>query len=293
MNPVRRPLLRRVLVANRGEVALRIIRACREAGLESVAVYSEADRSARHVRAADMAIHVGPAPAADSYLRADRIIEAALECGADAVHPGYGFLSERADFAAACQAAGLVFVGPAPATLAALGDKLAARRLAATAGIPLVPGTFEPLATHTAEAMAAVRAAATRIGWPLLVKAAAGGGGRGMRRVDDEADLAAAIEAATREAAAAFGDGAVYLERHIEGGRHVEVQLLGDDHGRIVALGDRDCSIQRRHQKLVEEAPAPGLSAAQRQAVHALGVRMAEAVGLRNAATAEFMLTPQ
>jgi len=293
MNPVRRPLLRRVLVANRGEVALRIIRACREAGLESVAVYSEADRSARHVRAADMAIQVGPAPAADSYLRADRIIEAALECGADAVHPGYGFLSERADFAAACQAAGLVFVGPAPATLAALGDKLAARRLAATAGIPLVPGTFEPLATHTAEAMAAVRAAATRIGWPLLVKAAAGGGGRGMRRVDDEADLAAAIEAATREAAAAFGDGAVYLERYIEGGRHVEVQLLGDDHGRIVALGDRDCSIQRRHQKLVEEAPAPGLSAAQRRAVHALGVRMAEAVGLRNAATAEFMLTPQ
>ncbi len=283
--------LRRVLVANRGEIALRVVRACREAGLESIAVYSDADRSARHVRAADMAVHIGPAPAAASYLRADRIIEAALKCRADAVHPGYGFLSERADFAAACETAGLVFIGPAPATLAALGDKLAARRLAANAGVPLVPGTFEPLATQTVEAMAAVSAEATRIGWPLLVKAAAGGGGRGMRRVDEPADLVDAVEAAKREAVAAFGDGAVYLERYLEGGRHVEVQLLGDDHGRIVALGERDCSTQRRHQKLVEEAPAPGLSPEQRRRVQALGTRMAETVGLRSAATAEFMLT--
>ncbi len=286
------PSLRRVLIANRAEIALRIIRACREANIESVAVYSDADRTARHVRAADQALHIGPAAAAESYLASDRIVEAALRCGADAVHPGYGFLSERADFAAACEAAGLVFIGPSPETLARLGDKLAARRAAVSAGVPIVPGTFDPLGTDTPEAMAGVAAAAEQIGWPLLVKAAAGGGGRGMRRVDDPEGLAAAVSTATREAAAAFGDGAVYLERLVEGGRHVEVQLLGDDEGTVVALGERDCSVQRRHQKLVEEAPAPGLSIEQRRMVHMLAVRMATTVGLRNAATAEFLLTP-
>ena len=286
------PSLRRVLIANRGEIALRIIRACRESNIESVAVYSDADRTARHVRAADHALHIGPAPAAESYLASDRIVEAALRCGADAIHPGYGFLSERADFAAACEAAGLAFIGPSPKTLAQLGDKIAARRAAVSADVPIVPGTFEPLGTDTAEAMAEVAAEAERIGWPLLVKAAAGGGGRGMRRVDDPKGLRPAIAAATREAAAAFGDGAVYLERLVEGGRHVEVQLLGDYQGAVVALGERDCSVQRRHQKLVEEAPAPGLSTEQRRMVHTLAVRIAAMVGLRNAATAEFLLTP-
>ncbi|MBA3958818.1 MAG: ATP-grasp domain-containing protein [Chloroflexi bacterium] len=287
-----RPSLKRVLIANRGEIALRIIRACRDAEIESVAVYSDADRTARHVRAADHARHIGPAPATESYLVGGRIVEAALRCGADAIHPGYGFLSERADFAASCEAAGLVFIGPSPETLARLGDKLAARRAAISAEVPIVPGTFEPLRTDSPKAMAEVAAEAERIGWPLLVKAAAGGGGRGMRRVDHPAELAAAIAAATREAAAAFGDGAVYLERFVEGGRHVEVQLLGDDHGTVVALGERDCSVQRRHQKLVEEAPAPGLSTEQRRMVHTLAVRIAATVGLRNAATAEFLLTP-
>ncbi len=282
-----------MLIANRGEIALRIIRACREAGVESVAVYSDADRTARHTRAADHTARIGPPPAAESYLRGDRIIEAALRRGADAIHPGYGFLSERADFAIACEAAGLVFIGPSPETLAKLGDKLAARRAAASVDVPIVPGTFEPLATDSTEARHRVAAGAERIGWPLLVKAAAGGGGRGMRRVDNAGGLEAAIASATREAAAAFGDGAVYLERFVEGGRHVEVQLLGDDQGTIVALGERDCSIQRRHQKLVEEAPAPGLTTEQRSTVHALAVRMAGTVGLRNAATAEFLLTPE
>jgi acetyl/propionyl-CoA carboxylase alpha subunit len=279
-------------VANRGEIAVRIIRACREAGIESVAVYSDVDAAARHVRQADRAIHIGPAPAAESYLQGERIIEAALRAGADAVHPGYGFLSESASFAALCEAAGLIFIGPRPETLAALGDKLAARRSAAGAGVPLVPGTFDPIATETSDGLEKVAAEAERIGWPVLVKAAAGGGGRGMRRVDDPAELAAAISAATREATASFGDGAVYLERYVEGGRHVEVQLLGDDEGAIVALGERDCSVQRRHQKLVEEAPAPGLSRNQRQALHGLAVKVAATVGLRNAATAEFLLTP-
>lgn len=292
MSPPKARTLGRVLIANRGEIALRIIRACQEAGIESVAVYSDADRTARHTRAADHAMHIGPAPAAESYLRGDRIVEAARRSGAVAVHPGYGFLSERAEFAAACQAAGLVFIGPSPDTLAKLGDKLAARRAAIAAEVPIVPGTFEPLATGSTEAMAEVAAEAERIGWPLLVKAAAGGGGRGMRRVDDPAELPQAIAAATREAAAAFGDGAVYLERLVEGGRHVEVQLLGDDQGTVVALGERDCSVQRRHQKLVEEAPAPGLSTQQRQTLHALALRIAATVGLRNAATAEFLLAP-
>jgi acetyl-CoA carboxylase, biotin carboxylase subunit len=283
---------RRVLVANRGEIALRILRACRELGVDTVAVYSDADRRARHVRAADQAVWIGPAPAAESYLCGERIVAAALETGAEAIHPGYGFLSEQAPFAEACVAAGLTFVGPEARTLAGLGDKLAARRAAAAVGVPVVPGTLEPVRGGDAEALAALTEAAERIGWPLLVKAAAGGGGRGMRRVDRPADLADALSVASHEAAAAFGDGTVYLERLIEGARHVEVQLLGDASGQVVAIGERDCSIQRRHQKLVEEAPAPGLDAERRSSLHGHAVEVAKAVGLRNAATAEFLMEP-
>jgi len=284
--------IKRVLIANRGEIAVRIIRACRELGIESVAAYSDADAAAVHTLAADHRVRIGPAPPTESYLRVEAIVAAATETGAQAIHPGYGFLSERAELAEACQAAGIVFVGPTPQTLSALGDKLAARAAAARAGVPIVPGTMQPAAIGSAEEREEVVRQAERIGWPVLVKAAAGGGGRGMRRVDAAADLAGALSSAAREAAAAFGNGQVYLERFVERGRHVEVQLLGDEHGSIVALGDRDCSIQRRHQKLVEEAPAPGLTPDRRTELHALAVTVAATVGLRNAATAEFLLTP-
>ncbi|MGH2408392.1 MAG: acetyl-CoA carboxylase biotin carboxylase subunit, partial [Candidatus Limnocylindrales bacterium] len=283
---------RRVLVANRGEIAIRVMRACREAGIETVAVYSDADRGARHVRAADIAVRIGPAPAAQSYLVVERIIGAALQTGADAIHPGYGFLSERAALAEACAAAGLVFIGPTPATLSGLGDKLSARRAAAAAGVPVVPGSLEHVAVDRPDEVSAVVAEAERIGWPVLVKAAAGGGGRGMRLVERAIDLPAALAAAAHEALAAFGDGSVYLEHRIDGARHVEVQLLGDAQGSVVALGERDCSIQRRHQKLVEEAPAPGLTVEQRQRLHRSAVAVAQTVGLRNAATAEFLVGP-
>ena len=286
------PPFKTLLIANRGEIAIRIIRACREMGIESVAVYSDADVDALHRCVADRAVHIGPAPANDSYLRVEKIIEAAQATGAEAIHPGYGFLSEQPALAEACAASGIVFVGPASETLAQLGDKLAARRRAMAAGVPVVPGTFEPLDVAGAAGRATARLEAERIGWPLLVKAAAGGGGRGMRRVDGPDQLDESISSASREAAAAFGDGSVYLERFVERARHVEVQLLGDDHGNVVALGERDCSVQRRHQKLVEESPVPGLSTKQRRELHALGVKVALTVGLRNAATAEFLLTP-
>jgi acetyl/propionyl-CoA carboxylase alpha subunit len=283
------PPFGRILVANRGEIAVRIIRAARELSMEAVAVYSDADAAATHVRLADAAVRLGPAAPALSYLRIDAIVQAALDCGAEAVHPGYGFLAERAAFAEAVEAAGLVFVGPGPATLGALGDKLHARRAARDAGVPVVPGTLDAVATDRPAQIAAVVAEAEAIGFPLLVKAAAGGGGRGMRRVERARDLAAALASGSAEAAAAFGDGSVYLEREIRPARHIEVQLLGDDGGLIVALGERDCSLQRRHQKLVEEAPAPGLGRAERTGLHAMAVRVAAAAGLRNAATAEFL----
>jgi acetyl/propionyl-CoA carboxylase alpha subunit len=286
------PPFRRVLVANRGEIALRIIRACRDLGMASVAIYSDADASAAHVRAADAAVHVGAAPPGESYLRIDRVVEAAVSSGADAVHPGYGFLAERAEFAKAVEAAGLTFVGPRWQAIAALGDKLAARRGAVAAGVPVVPGTFDPAPVERADDVEAVLAQAREIGFPLMVKAAAGGGGRGMRRVATPEELPAALVAGSREALAAFGDGAVYLEREVRPARHVEVQLLGDNAGSVVAIGERDCSIQRRHQKLVEEAPAPGLTREQRVAVHEMAVRAAAASGLTNAATAEFLLDP-
>jgi len=283
---------RRVLIANRGEIAVRVIRACRELGMETVAVFSDADASARHVRLADEAVRIGPAPAGDSYLRMEAIIEAALATGSEAIHPGYGFLAERSTFARAVERAGLVFVGPPSDAIQALGDKLHARRLARAAGVPAVPGTVQPAAVDRPDTVAPIMAEANEIGFPLLVKAAAGGGGRGMRRVSTPAELPAALAAGSREAADAFGDGSVYLEREIVPARHIEVQLLGDVTGRVVAIGERDCSIQRRHQKLVEEAPAPGLAVEERRGLHRLAVRVATLAGLVNAATAEFLRSP-
>ena len=283
------PPFGRVLVANRGEIALRVIRACHELGMEAVAVYSDADASAAHVRAADRAVRLGPPPAAESYLLIDEVVAAALSAGAEAVHPGYGFLSEREAFARAVEEAGLVWVGPPPAVIAALGDKLAARRIAREADVPHVPGTLEPATVDGPDQVAAVLAAGREVGFPLLVKAAAGGGGRGMRRVVSADELVLALLAGSREAASAFGDGSVYLEREILPARHIEVQLLGDAAGSVVAIGERDCSMQRRHQKLIEEAPAPGLGETERRRLHAMAVRMGSAAGLRNAATCEFL----
>ncbi|TAJ99040.1 MAG: acetyl-CoA carboxylase biotin carboxylase subunit [Chloroflexota bacterium] len=283
---------RRVLVANRGEIAVRLIRACHELGMEAVAVYSDADAAAAHVRLADRAVRLGPAAPTESYLRIDAIVQAALDTGAQAIHPGYGFLAERAAFARAVEDAGLVFVGPPSAAIDALGDKLHARRTAAAVGVAAVPGTLEPAPLDRPDQVAGIVAEAERIGFPLLVKAAAGGGGRGMRRVAAAADLPAALVSGSREAASAFGDGSVYLEREISPARHIEVQLLGDVEGRVVAIGERDCSLQRRHQKLVEEAPAPGLTVEERVHLHEMAVRVASAAGLRNAATAEFLRAP-
>jgi acetyl-CoA carboxylase biotin carboxylase subunit len=284
-----RPALRRVLIANRGEIALRIIRTCRDLGIETVAVFSDADVSAAHVRAADAAVRIGAAPPGASYLRGEAIIDAALVEGADAIHPGYGFLSERATFARAVVEAGLTWIGPSPDAIDAIGDKLAARRTAAANGVPVVPGTFEPAPVDRPDALEGLLVAADEIGFPLLVKASAGGGGRGMRLVERARDLPAALSAGAAEARSAFGDGSVYLERAISPARHIEVQLLGDESGDVVALGERDCSIQRRHQKLVEESPAPGLSRVERTLLHEMAVRAARAAGLHNAATAEFL----
>ncbi len=292
MTPAEAPF-RRVLIANRGEIAVRIIRACHELGMEAVAVYSDADVDAAHVRLADVAVRLGPAAPAESYLRIDAVIEAARSTDAEAIHPGYGFLAERAAFARAAEDAGIAFVGPSSATIEALGDKLNARRLAARVGVPSVPGTLEPAPIDHPDQVAEILATARTIGFPLLVKAAAGGGGRGMRRVTREGDLAAALVSGSREALSAFGDGSVYLEREIVPARHIEVQLLADQQGHVVALGERDCSLQRRHQKLVEEAPAPGLSGEQRRHLHGLAVRLGEAASLRNAATCEFLHDPE
>ncbi|MFL5677514.1 MAG: acetyl/propionyl/methylcrotonyl-CoA carboxylase subunit alpha [Chloroflexota bacterium] len=287
-----RPPFERILVANRGEIAVRIIRACHEWGMTAVAVYSDADAGARHVKLADDAVRLGPPPPAESYLRIDAIVDAALATGAQAVHPGYGFLSERAAFARAVEDAGLVFVGPPSGVIDALGDKLHARRMARSVGVDTVPGTLEPAPVDRADAVEEIVAEAERIGFPVMVKAAAGGGGRGMRLVAKPTELPAALAAGSTEAAAAFGDGSVYLERVIRPARHIEVQLLGDASGHVVAIGERDCSLQRRHQKLVEEAPAPGLSPDERRDLHDRAVRVATAAGLQNAATAEFLRGP-
>ncbi|MGH7523182.1 MAG: biotin carboxylase N-terminal domain-containing protein, partial [Gemmatimonadales bacterium] len=274
----------RVLVANRGEIALRIVRACRDEGLESIAVYSDADRHAPFVRAADCAVRLGPASPGESYLNIDRLLEAARATGADAVHPGYGFLSERAAFAEAVTHAGMVFVGPPAAAIAAMGDKTSARRLMAAAGVPIVPGS-----AGTVDDPAAALAAARELGFPVLVKAAAGGGGKGMRVVQQPEQLAPALAAASSEAVKAFGDGAVYLEKYIERPRHVEIQVLADEH-RTIHLGERECSIQRRHQKLVEEAPSVAVTPALRERMGAAAVAAARAVDYRGAGTCEFLL---
>ena len=283
---------RRVLIANRGEIAVRIIRACHEMGMEAVAIYSDADAEAAHVRLADHAVWIGPSAPAESYLRIDAVIDAARSTESEAIHPGYGFLAERAAFARAAEGAGIVFVGPSSGAIEELGDKLHARRLAAKVGVPSVPGTLEPAPVDHPDKVRELIVTARDIGFPLLVKAAAGGGGRGMRRVLREEDLGPALVAGSREALSAFGDGSVYLEREILPARHIEVQLLADNHGHVVALGERDCSLQRRHQKLVEEAPAPGLTADQRRHLHGLAVTMGSAAGLRNAATCEFLHDP-
>jgi 3-methylcrotonyl-CoA carboxylase alpha subunit len=277
--------IRRLLVANRGEIALRVIRACRELKIEAVAIYSDADAGARHVRAADFAVRVGPPPAAESYLDISAVIDAARASGADAVHPGYGFLSERAAFAAACEDAGLVFVGPPASAIEAMGSKIGARRLMERAGVPVVPG-----GAPEDQSDGGIAAAARGIGFPVLIKASAGGGGKGMRVARDAAALAEAIPAARREAAAAFGDGTLYVERLIERPRHVEVQVFSDAHGNTVHLFERECSIQRRHQKVIEESPSPALTPELRQRMGAAAVAAAEACGYRNAGTIEFLL---
>jgi len=277
-------LIQSVLVANRGEIAVRIMRTAREMGIRTVAVYSDADRTAPHVGAADEAYHLGGSAASESYLRGDALIRIALSSGAQAIHPGYGFLAERSDFAAAVEAAGLVFVGPRSETIAAMGDKTEARRRMASAGVPIVPGTKEAL-TSAEDA----RAAAAAIGYPVVLKAAAGGGGKGMRVVARVEDIASSFEAAGREAVNAFGDGSVYVERYLERPRHVEVQLLGDQHGNVIHLGERECSIQRRHQKLVEEAPSPVLTPEERAEMGTAAVRAAQAVDYVGAGTVEFL----
>jgi acetyl-CoA carboxylase biotin carboxylase subunit len=275
----------RVLVANRGEIAVRVIRACRELELESVAVFSDADRLAPHVRLADMAVLLGPAPARESYLDAERLLEAARRTGAGLVHPGYGFLAENADFARRTEEAGLVWVGPPAAAIAAMGDKTEARERMRAAGVPVVPGSGGALGDPDE-----ARREAGRIGYPVMLKAAAGGGGKGMRVVREAGAFEAAFRGARSEARQAFGDDRVYLERFLEAPRHIEIQLLADDHGRTVHVGERECSIQRRHQKLIEEAPSPLVDAELRERMGRVAVAAAEAVGYRSAGTVEFLV---
>jgi acetyl-CoA carboxylase biotin carboxylase subunit len=274
----------RVLVANRGEIAVRVIRACRELGLGTVAVYSTADQDALHVRLADEAVCIGPPHARDSYLNVQALLAAASQAGAHAVHPGYGFLAENARFAAACEDAGLVWVGPAPGVIEELGDKAVARRLAGQAGVPTVPGTDGVVSAEGALAIA------HEIGYPVMVKAAAGGGGRGIRTAGSDEELAAVLADARREAEAAFGDDSVYLEKLLVGARHVEVQVIGDTHGNVVHLFERECSLQRRRQKLFEESPSPALDDDAREAIADAALRLARAVGYTSAGTLEFLL---
>ncbi len=275
----------KVLVANRGEIAIRVVRALREMGIVSATIYSEADRASRHVRYADEAHLIGPPLPSESYLRIDAIVDLAKKIGAEAIHPGYGFLAENAAFARACEDAGIVFIGPTSRTIALVGDKMEARRTMQATGIPVVPGGERPLATEDE-----VSAEAERIGFPVMMKAAAGGGGKGMRVVRDASELAAAAKAARSEAASAFGDDRVYLEKLIEKPRHVEFQIMADGHGNVVHLGERECSIQRRHQKLVEESPSTALTPSLRAKMGEAAVKAARAAGYVNAGTIEFLL---
>ncbi len=276
----------KVLVANRGEIAVRIIRACRELGIETIAVFSEADRQALHVRYADEAYLLGPAPSRESYLRADKIIDIARKTGADAVHPGYGFLAEREDFAEVCAGAGIKFIGPKPSSIAAMGDKMTARETVRKAGVPVVPGT-EDVGNLSNEDLLSI---APKIGFPLLIKATAGGGGKGMREVRSIEEMPHLLDSARREAESAFGDGNVYLEKLVEGARHIEIQIIADEHGNVAHLNERECSIQRRHQKLIEESPSPIMDSELRARMGAVAVKAAQSVDYQNAGTIEFLV---
>ena len=284
----------RILIANRGEIAVRVIHACREIGryqrsdripVESIAVYSDADANALHVTLADHAVRIGPAPAAESYLSIDAVLSAARQSGADAIHPGYGFLSENAEFAAACADAGITFIGPPADAIAKMGSKIAAREVARAAGVPIVPGE-----TPVDQSDDAIAAAAGRIGFPVLLKPSAGGGGIGMKAIHDRSELLPSIAQARRQAIAAFGDGTLYVERLVERPRHIEFQILADDHGNVVHVFERECSIQRRHQKVIEETPSVAVTPALRARMGAAAVAVARAAGYRNAGTIEFLL---
>src|SRR5579885_2540331 len=277
--------LKKVLIANRGEIAVRVLRGLHEMGIAGVAVYSEADRRALHVRLADEAYPIGPPPSRESYLKAQALVDLAVEVGADGIHPGYGFLSENATFSRLCREAGVTFIGPSPEAIAAMGSKVESRRLMSAAGVPVVPGGKDPLPDLEAAA-----AAAETIGYPVMLKAAAGGGGKGMRMIPSAAELASSYRAARSEAASSFGDDSVYMEKYIENPRHVEIQVLGDLHGRVVSLGERECSVQRRHQKVVEEAPSIAVTPDLRKRMGEAAVAAAQAVGYSNAGTVEFLL---
>ncbi|MCA1816246.1 MAG: acetyl-CoA carboxylase biotin carboxylase subunit [Acidobacteria bacterium] len=279
-------MFRKILIANRGEIAVRVIRACREMNVSPVAIYSDADAAALHVRLADEAYHVGAAPSAESYLRIDRIVAVAKDCGAQAVHPGYGFLSENAEFARACEAAGIVFIGPPPSAMELMGSKTNARRAAIEAGAPVVPGTTEPL-----QSFDEARETSARLGYPVMLKAAAGGGGKGMRFVAREEDLRSAFDTARSEAQSAFGDESVYLEKAVERPRHIEIQVFADARGNFVHLGERECSIQRRHQKVIEECPSPIGDPSLRAAMGEAALKVARAAAYVGAGTVEFLVS--
>jgi acetyl-CoA carboxylase biotin carboxylase subunit len=281
-------MFKRILIANRGEIALRVQRTCRELGIETVAVYSDADRNALHVRNADIAVHIGPGPALESYLSIDKIIDAARRTGAEAIHPGYGFLSENARFADAAEAAGIAFIGPPASAMRAMGDKVSARTLMEAAGVPVVPGANDIDVNDVETA----RREADRIGYPLLVKASAGGGGRGIRRVRKADELETAMRASGAEAASSFGDARIFLERYVSPARHIEVQIMADAHGNVRAFGERECSIQRRNQKLLEEAPSIAVTPGLRERLCAAAIAAARSCGYRNAGTVEFLVDP-
>ncbi len=279
------PAIKKILIANRGEIALRIMRSAREMGILTVAVFSEADRNALHVRYADESLCIGPAPSSESYLKAENILNAALKLGADAIHPGYGFLSENAAFAAKCEKAGLTFIGPSPAAIELMGSKLAAKAAVAKFGVPLVPGTSEPIAD-----IAKATAIATKIGYPVLIKASAGGGGKGMRIVERPSEFAQQMERAISEATSAFGDGSVFIEKYVTRPRHIEFQIFGDQYGNMVHLFERECSIQRRHQKVIEEAPSAILTPEKRREMGEAAINVAKACNYIGAGTVEFIL---
>jgi len=279
-------MFKKILIANRGEIACRVIRACREMKIGTVAVYSDADKDALHVRMADEAFHIGPAASAESYLRGEKIIEVAKRCGAEAIHPGYGFLSENAEFVRQTAEAGIVFIGPPPAAMEAMGGKISARKIAIEAGVPVVPGTTEPLKSYED-----AKETAASFGYPVMLKASAGGGGKGMRLVESENELKSALETAQSEALASFGDDAVYIEKAIMRPRHIEIQVFSDTHGNHVHLGERECSIQRRHQKVIEECPSPINSVEMRAEMGACAVQVARAVNYVGAGTVEFLVS--